>query len=601
MTEPAKQKPYDRIKRYILVTMIVLPAVFFFCSMGIGYFYFATSLTRTTGETMRRVAIDHAQMVTAFLNERLTDLRLVAAAYGFEHLSRRSALAEVHDLLVAKSNAFADLGVFDVAGTHVAYYGPYRLSGKRYGEETWFKDVVNKGYYISDVFLGYRQVPHFIIAVATGPASAKWVLRATIDTAFFSHLVDQVRLGQSGEAYILNGDGLFQSTRRSGGKLMQPDPDFGPQAVLNNDARAFVATGPNNPRYLYATAWMGYPAWLLVVRQEKADAYSTLRQAAYAIMLVAGFGGVVIIFSAFYMTARIVTRIRETDQARNQLQEQLIRAARLAEIGETSAGFAHEINNPLQIMKSEQALIVAILEDLKKNSTCAGSRDLADLTESMAQIGKQIDRCARVTQAILKFGRKSTPKIEPLRISQFIPEVIAMVENRALVHGIRIEQAISPRLAAVAGDATQLQQVFLNLLNNALDAIIARHGSFGGLLKIEAAVNDAQQVFISVSDNGVGITDDNLKKIFTPFFTTKPVGQGTGLGLSICYGIINDLGGSLEVISKPGSGTSVRVSLPLAPAQKSAKRAGRQSAMAAEMTTASKGEKNGSDATAAGR
>jgi two-component system NtrC family sensor kinase len=231
-------------------------------------------------------------------------------------------------------------------------------------------------------------------------------------------------------------------------------------------------------------------------------------------------------------------------------------------LGEMAAGFAHEINNPLQIMKSEQTLMDTILSDLKEKGELKESEDLAELEDSMDQIKLQIDRCAKITQAILKFGRQGEPISRDVDLSIFIPEVAAMVDKRATVHGIALKEEIAEGVPSVHGDPGQLQQVLLNLLNNAIDAIIDAHGSKGGELVIQARPDENGKVVISVTDNGAGISPENLKKVFTPFFTTKPVGKGTGLGLSVCYGIVDSMGGVMEVSSQKGVGTTFTVRLP---------------------------------------
>ncbi|MEJ2726230.1 MAG: HAMP domain-containing sensor histidine kinase, partial [Deltaproteobacteria bacterium] len=144
------------------------------------------------------------------------------------------------------------------------------------------------------------------------------------------------------------------------------------------------------------------------------------------------------------------------------------------------------------------------------------------------------------------------------------PEVAAMVDKRAGVHGIALKEEIAEGIPPVHGDPGQLQQVLLNLLNNAIDAIIEAHGSKGGELAIQATPDENEKVVISVTDNGAGISPENLKKVFTPFFTTKPVGKGTGLGLSVCFGIVDNMGGVMEVESKKGVGTTFTVRLPAA-------------------------------------
>ena len=556
---------YARLRKLILATMILVPAIPFYIVMGIGYYYFTTSIENSTMASMRRIVEDHRQMIETFLRERKSDLEFVAESYTFDTLADPIYLYKAFNLLQNKSAAFVDLGVFNEEGIHVTYQGPYKLIGKDYGEEDWFKEVMKQGYYISDTFLGYRRVPHFIVAITREEPGRKWVLRSTIDTQFFSHLVEKVRIGKTGEAYILNDNGILQTQRRSGGNLMDKDADQVVGPVKHEGTETFLKKNQNGEEFLYATTWLQDKKWLLVVRREESDAFRDVRSATYLILFINVVVGVGIITAAFYLTNSIVQRMEEIDTEKEQLGQQLVRASRLAELGEMAAGFAHEINNPLQIMTSEQALVETIFTDMIQKNELKESQDLAELKDSMDQIKLQIGRCARITQAILKFGRKSEPVSKDIELVTFIPEATGMIAKKASVNGITVKEEISDQTPTVRGDPSLLQQVLLNLYNNAMDAIMERHGTEGGELVVASAPDEEGRVKISITDNGIGISPENLKKIFSPFFTTKPVGKGTGLGLSVCYGIVDSMGGVMEVSSKRGIGTTFTIRFPAAP------------------------------------
>jgi two-component system NtrC family sensor kinase len=559
-----KQNPYAGLKKVILAGMILVPLIPFVLVLGIGYYYFTTSLENNTIASMRRIVQDHRQMIESFLMERKADLEFILNTNSFEDLSLPDKLQRTFENLQKESHAFVDLGIFDESGLHVAYHGSYQLSGKVYDQAPWFKAVMRNGFYISNVFLGYRQVPHFVIAIAKMNQGRRWVIRSSIDSQIFNDLVKKVRIGKTGEAYLLDAQGIFQTERRSGGPLMRKDPDRPKYGPVHEDIKTFIESDAHGETFLYATTWLKDGSWLLVVRQEKADAFKALRQASYLIVLISVLGGGIIIAVAFFLTGRIIRRMERMDQEKDQLDEQLIHAGRLAEIGEMSAGFAHEINNPLQIIKSEYTLVEMILTELKEKGELKQSEELAELEDSIDQIKLQVDRCAHITQAILQFGRKGEPLAKDIDLQKFIPEVTGMVANKAGVHGIAIEQEISDQVADVHGDLRYLQQVLVNLLNNAIDAVIARHGSSGGAIWIESGPAENRQVEIKIRDNGSGISSENLKKVFTPFFTTKPVGKGTGLGLSVCYGIIDKMGGSMAVASQENVGTTFTIRLPSA-------------------------------------
>jgi len=555
-----KKGHYSKIRKLVFTSMILVPIIPFILILSVGYYYFTTSIENATTASMKRIVEDHGQMIDSFLKERRSDLEFILRSYDFKDLADPETLGNTFNRLKEESPAFIDLGVFNKDGIHVAYQGPYRLVGRDYGKEEWFKEVMKKGQYISDIFLGFRRIPHFVIALKRKDAENSWVIRATIDTYMFCNLVKQVRIGKTGEAYILNADGTLQTERRSGGNLMEKPADTIKYLKKHSDIKIYA----QEKEYIYATAWLKNDNWMLVVRQEKADAFKAFRTASNIIIFISIIGGGIIIAAAFFMTGRIVRRLEKMDSEKEQLSQQLIGASRLAELGEMSTGFAHEINNPLQIIKSEQSLIEMNLSELKEAGQLKKSDSLDELEDSMEQIKLQISRCSKITQQILKFGRQSEPEKKDVDIRSFIPEITDMVAKKASVHGISVKQNVAEDTAPVYGDTSQLQQVLLNLFNNAMDAIIDQHGTSGGELSIEAGPKGNGNVEIKVTDNGSGISHENLSKIFSPFFTTKPVGKGTGLGLSVCYGIIDKMGGTMKATSEKGAGTTFIISLPAA-------------------------------------
>ncbi len=557
------EQRYGKLRKMVLVCMILVPLIPFFLTVGIGYYYFTSALEKKTISSTSRIVDDHRHMIEFFLQERRADLEFILHSYDFDYLAEHENLLKVFERLQIKSNAFVDLGVFNQEGVHVAYQGPFKLSGRIYKDEDWFLSVMKKGVYISDIFLGFRRVPHFVIALAKKEGNTTWVIRATIDTYMFNDLVKKVRIGRTGEAYLLNKEGIFQTERRSGGNILDEDRDFKNYLTRDSDIMTFIEKDYLGLDYFFATMWLKDKEWLLVVRQETRDAFRALRQAGALILLISLVGGGSIIAMAFFLTNRILDRMIKTDTEKDQLEEQLIRASRLAELGEMAAGFAHEINNPLQIIRSEHALVDMILLELTDKGKINAPEEMAELHDSINQIGLQVQRCSEITHSILKFGRKTEATPKDVDLKEFIPGVVQMISGKASVNGVNVQIDIADDTPPVFGDSGQLQQVLINLLNNALDAIYEKHGVRGGEMLITSGPEGKDAVHISVRDNGCGIGNEDQQKIFSPFYTTKPIGKGTGLGLSVCYGIINTMGGSMEVTSEKGIGTTFTVKLPV--------------------------------------
>jgi two-component system NtrC family sensor kinase len=556
-------KQEDPVKKSILTNMIFVPFVPFVLAILVSFYYFTTALETATTGSLARIVEDHRDMIESFLMERKSDLEFIVNTLDFDRIDHQQAIDMIFEHLNNRSNAFVDLGLFDSRGVHVSYAGTYPLKGKNYHDEFWFKQVMQTGTYISDIFLGYRNVPHFVIAVRRGNGEGSWVLRATIDTLTFDRLVSRVRIGKTGEAYILNQEGISQTGRRSGNvQVMDKDPDGFDFSRPGNGIHTFIKKDARANKYLYATARLKSGQWLLVVRQEKKDAYHYLYSAVYLSLIIMVMGGAVIMVMAVYTTERILKRISRLGQEKKTLGNQLIHAAQLVEIGEMAAGFAHEINNPLQIIKGEHALITTLMEEMPGPLDAGKKEDLDEIFDSLDQIKLQVNRCAEITQAILRFGRKNETAVQEFTPEPLLKEILHMIEKKRQVNGIRLVQNISQDLPAFMGDPSQFQQVMLNLFNNAFDAIAERHGSSGGVLGIESLKDNDHHLVIKISDNGSGICPENMDKIFSPFFTTKPVGKGSGLGLSVCYGIIKSLGGTMAVTSDVNVGTCFVIRLP---------------------------------------
>jgi two-component system, NtrC family, sensor kinase len=559
----ATQNPsaYQALRRRILAAMILAPSIPFALLLLVGTYNFNVATREATVSKMVRIAEDHRNAVQSFLDERHADLGFIAHVWTFEGLRQEQALADVLRDLRRYAPAFVDLGVFDSDGVLVAYEGPFELTGKVYGDAEWFRRVVERGTFISDVFLGYRNSPHFVIAIAEGEGAQRWVLRATIDPQLFTQIVERVHTGRTGEAYILNRDGVFQTTRRSGGHLFELAPERVGLDETSRGVAIVVDRDAAGSEFVWATTWLNNDNWLLVVRQEVGDAFWPVRRATYVGLVILVIGAAAIILLAISMTNALIRRLQRVDEEKRGLNQQLIVAGRLAEIGEMSAGFAHEINNPLQIIRSEQSLIETILDEMRAQGQLPETEDVAEVFDSVYQIRTQVDRCGAVTQGILKFARQSEPAPREVALTEFIPEVAAMVATKGAVGGIGFTINVPDDLPPVFADRGQLQQVILNLVNNAFDAVEERHGGDGGEVVIEALRVD-EQVEITVRDNGSGISRSDIDKIFTPFFSTKPVGKGTGLGLSICFGIVDSMGGTIRVASEEQVGTTFTVSLP---------------------------------------
>ena len=227
------------------------------------------------------------------------------------------------------------------------------------------------------------------------------------------------------------------------------------------------------------------------------------------------------------------------------LNEQLIRAEKLAAMGTLAAGVAHEVNNPL-------ASISSLVQMMRAE---AGHSD--ETRERLNLISAQINRINQVTKDMTNFARSRPAAKHDVDINAIVITAMRLANFDKVFQSLDIERSLEDDLPTVFADEDQLQQVFLNLLLNARDAM-----PNGGKLKVQSLLNE-DQVTIEIADSGTGIDADEAKQIFDPFFTTKPAGKGTGLGLAVCYGIVTAHDGRIEVAPNQPSGSIFRVTLPI--------------------------------------
>ncbi|MBI4965629.1 MAG: two-component sensor histidine kinase [Desulfomonile tiedjei] len=264
--------------------------------------------------------------------------------------------------------------------------------------------------------------------------------------------------------------------------------------------------------------------------------------------------GVALLAGAWFFHAWSLSRKSHgVDQANRCIDEQVCRAREFATVDELSAGIAHEINNPLGIIAQEIEWIQHVL----KSDSLKGLKDLDDCKDSLREIAQQVDRCKEIVHKLLSLAREAEPVIQCVDINHLIESMTDLVEREVSDKNIKIVRNLQPDLPAVYSDPPLLRQVILNLLVNASHAI-----EKDGIISITTVAENGA-VEIVVRDTGCGIPNENLQRIFTPFFSTKPQGKGTGLGLAICRGIIERLGGYISATSDVGRSTAFTIHLPI--------------------------------------
>ena len=547
------------LARKMLLTILVVSFVPVLLVSLTVYLQFRGVYRQKVEDHLVEMVRKHKQQIDAYLHARLADVRFLARSFGRDALDDEAFLQrQLAFLQDAYGPTFVDLGVIDARGRQVSYAGPFKLGQADYAGAAWFQQAMGERAVISDVFLGLRGLPHFIVAVCSGEGRDAWVLRATIDFEAFNKLVGAIHIGATGVAFIVNRDGEFQTTGPA--SAIVAGAPFGGYRICDADPsrKIYVYAHPdeNGVRSIYVTGLLKDRNWLLVYRQQAADAFRQLHRAEKMSLLFFILGGVLIVVMALALSRRMAFRVAEADREKEIMRRQVIESSKLAGIGELAAGVAHEINNPVAVMIEEAGWIRDLMEDGRVNAP----EDRAEIERALQQIHTQGRRCKEITAKLLSFARGSDGSHRLLDLNQIIEDVIRLVARQAKFSHIEVETALAPGLPPLPASETEMHQVVLNLVNNALQAM-ARDG---GRLTVSSEVADSA-IVVTVRDTGPGIPAAILERIFDPFFTTKPVGQGTGLGLSICYGIVKKMGGRIEIDSRAGQGATFRVVLPVAP------------------------------------
>jgi C4-dicarboxylate-specific signal transduction histidine kinase len=247
--------------------------------------------------------------------------------------------------------------------------------------------------------------------------------------------------------------------------------------------------------------------------------------------------------------------MQRREQELRDKQEQLVQAGKLATLGELTTGVAHELNNPLNNI----GLFMGNAVDLVQ----LGATDKGQIVRELDQAMQQVGKATEIISHLRTFGRAAPASREPVSLRQVIERALSLMQEQLRLREIEVTVDLGPEEPVVVGNPIQLEQVFINLLTNARDAVA---NSSRKAIRISGSVT-SRAVEVVFADTGAGIPLGLERRIFDPFFTTKEVGKGTGLGLSITYGIIKEHGGTISVVSPPGNGATFLIHLPLAPGE----------------------------------
>jgi two-component system NtrC family sensor kinase len=537
---------HGQLRRQMFVALLAFGLVPLLAMGGAvlaAYQQAAESRTRSALEAMvknRKVTVD------LFLAQTLRQLELAATLPAAE-LSNPARLEALLAAMRSERGAIVDLGLIGANGRHLAYVGPYQLAANDYSGAPWFQEVMVKGRHQSDVFLGFRRFPHMVMAVKKREGGRDYVLRATIDSDFLSGLVREGGIESGADVFVLDRAGRYQTRYAENHRLMELAPL---RPIPLHSGVLVRASDEVGGRELVASAWLKDDSWVLVARQPVPalaipawPGNPTVRW-----VLLAGLAAVPVL--AYLVARRRMRQVRALEAERAALHETAAQAQKMAAVGRLAAGVAHEINNPLAIIQAQ----VGVLSDLLADPA---PPPLPEVRERLARIAAQVERGRKVTHRLLFFSRRVGPELEPVDVVAALEEIVGLLEKEIEASRVRLVRELEPDLPLIRSSLAQIQQVFLSLINNALDAV-----SDGGLVRLRARRAD-RGVEVTVADDGPGIPPRDLPRVFEPFFSTKSDKDGhTGLGLAICQETMRGLGGRISVESGPEGGAAFIVWFP---------------------------------------
>lgn len=544
---------YSYMQRVFIAVMtaaVVLPLVI---TTTISFYQYRSLTDRETRDKLLLDTTSAKQSFETHINESLSTMTVVAQGYSYGELFDQASLETLFQRLRNEYWWVVDLGALDSSGTQGAYVGPYPFQGKNYSDQEWFQDAFPRKTYVSDIFTGFRGVPHFVVAVTNGTPAAGtyWMLRASIDSEHLASYISTINADAETDVFLVGGDGILRTQSSGHGNI---GDFFDIDLAMASNNVTLVESEVNGSSSLVAyTRLEGLP-WVLVLERQGIVYGESWNQFRLQLVIIVAACTMIAIFVVFRVTRFMVLMIKKADKRHDEVLAEAQHTAKLASVGQLAAGVAHEINNPLAIINEK----IGLMRDMTKYSDDFPQRERFLILAGGA--ADAVIRCKDITHRLLGFARRMDVSRERLQVNDVIRDVVSFIEKEALYRDIEIRMQLDDALPQIESDRGQLQQIFLNIINNAIDAVDEK-----GSITITTELVKPGRVRTKIADTGPGIPQNVREHIFEPFFTTK-VGSdssGTGLGLSITYGLVKKLCGQIMVENAPDHGAEFIVDFPV--------------------------------------
>jgi len=498
-----------------------------------------------------RVGSNAKRAVSHFLQERFSALSYVVHSNSYADLKNNDNFEKILHNLNKSFGDFNDLGLINSKGVQTNYAGPYNLAGEDYSREDCFDEVAVRGNFVSEAFLGFRNSPHAVVSVRHDvPEGSFFVLRTALETSLLGDLLSSFELDGRGDMFLINSQGVIQTPTLYHGQVFDRLPFPVPKYSEHTEVEESV--NGDGEKVLLCSAYITDSPFILIIIKNKEELMKPWRDARLKLIGFLLASITVILIALLGFSTYMVNIMYRLDQRRLNALHDMEYSNKLASIGRLAAGVAHEINNPLAVINEKAGLIKDLFIYTKES---AADPRIISLIDSIIS---SVDRCGTITKRLLGFARHMDSAVGKVQLGGIIKEVLGFLHKEAEYRAITIDLDIAGDIPEFESDRGKLQQIFLNIINNAFAAM-----EVGGRLEVAVRREGMDRVATTITDNGCGMAEADLTRIYEPFYSTKTKVGGTGLGLSITYGLIKELGGSIQVSSKLGEGTSFIVSLPL--------------------------------------
>jgi signal transduction histidine kinase len=541
---------FQRIwKRAILViaTVALVPLIIWALS---GYRLTMETIESELELRTSQLVSNSWRSVSLFLTERRSVLDFIAHDHSLETLKDPARLAGILENLNKRFGGFIDLGAIDDSGKQISHAGSHQMQGLDFNQQLWFREVLSRGVYISELVTGALNEPHIDFAVKREFADGSYfVLHAVLKPEQLMESIAQIDVGARGDLFIINRDGVLQTPSRYYGPVFNKIPMAVPEH--SPKARVFESSNDSKDRIVIGYAHIPDTPYILMMIQEQSEDIQPWYKTTWAFAGILAASIFMILLVTLGVATHLVNQIHEADQERLDTLHQVEYASKMVSLGRLASGVAHEINNPLAIINEKAGHIRDIFT---LTDTYTKDPKLIGLVDSVIST---VQRCAKVTKGLLNFARHLNLSIQAIDLKEIIDEVKSILAKEAEHRSITVGITMSEDIPAFGSDRGKLEQVFFNLFNSVIGAM-----NDGGHLEITATRKDEGYVSVAFTDNGRGIPESDLKHIFEPFYYSKTGHSGTGLGLAVTYALIQEIGGTISVQSRPGQETCFDVSIP---------------------------------------